>query len=187
MLRPKGEPLQHAKRRTEASTFSRGMRRGFYGKHFSFAENKGDRTVKGSLKIVAWRGLVPQTGGVTSASVPAPKRKPKRVTSAPPPADLSAVAFVTDAQAAAYLGVSIRAVRYLVEEGKLKRVYPRPRSARITAESLTEYRRAIEEGRPPRIWTQPGNVHTPAPAPEPAPAPAPEKKRGLFRWGLGGD
>lgn len=102
------------------------------------------------------------------------------------PADLSAVAFVTDAQAAAYLGVSIRSARYLVEEGKLKRVYPRPRAARITAESLTGYRQAIEEGRPPRIWTQPGNVHTPAPAPEPAPAPAP--KRGLLaRWGLGGD
>lgn len=125
--------------------------------------------------------MIKQTGGMPPKST-----KPK-----PPPAvlpaDLSAVAFVTDAQAAAYLGLSIRSARYLVEEGKLKRVYPRPRAARITAESLTGYRQAIEEGRPPKIWTQPGNVHDQQ-QPAPTPEPQPEKKRGLLsRWGLGGD
>ncbi|MFD2610782.1 hypothetical protein ACFSR9_15275 [Deinococcus taklimakanensis] len=121
---------------------------------------------------------------MTAQPPPAQGRKPKRVTSALPPADLSAVAFVTDAQAAAYLGVSIRSARYLVAEGKLRRVYPRPRAARVTAQSLLEYRAAIEEGRAPKIWTQPGNVHDQAQA---APAPEPEKKKGILsRWGLGG-
>ena len=48
-----------------------------------------------------------------TATAATSKRKPKRVTSAPPPADLSAVAFVSDAQAATYLGLSIRSARYL--------------------------------------------------------------------------
>ncbi|TSA79643.1 helix-turn-helix domain-containing protein [Deinococcus detaillensis] len=112
------------------------------------------------------------------------KTAPKRATWAAPPADLLAVAFVTDAQAAAYLGLSIRSARYLASEGKLKRVYPRPRAARVTTESLHAYRQAIENGTAPRIWSQPGNPHTQvAPAPEPEP-----KKKGLLeRWGIGGD
>lgn len=112
-----------------------------------------------------------------------PKVAPKRMTSAPPPVDLNTVAFVRDAQAAAYLGVSIRTIGYLATEGKLRRVYPRPRAARITAESLTIYRQAIENGTMPKIWSQPGNPHTQTP---PAPEPEPKKKGLLGRWGIGG-
>lgn len=100
--------------------------------------------------------------------------------SAPP---FGGAAFVKDPEAAQYLGLSVRSVRYLVADGKLKRVYPRERSARITVESLLSYREAIEAGRPPRIWTQPGNLHTAAPTPE----AQPQKRGGLLaRWGLGG-
>lgn len=88
-------------------------------------------------------------------------------------------AFVKDQEAAAYLGLSVRSVRYLVTDGKLRRVYPRPRAARVTAESLTAYREAIEAGKAPTIWSQPGNPHS-------APKIAPERKAGLLaRWGLG--
>ena len=67
------------------------------------------------LSHVAPCGTMQQTERVT-ATLPATKKpSPKRVTWAAPPADLLAVAFVTDAQAAAYLGLSIRSARYLAE------------------------------------------------------------------------
>lgn len=99
---------------------------------------------------------------------------------AQPALPFGGAAFVKDQEAAQYLGLSVRSVRYLVTDGKLRRVYPRERSARITVESLLAYREAIEAGKAPRIWNQPGNPHT-------APAPAtPQKKAGLLsRWGLG--
>lgn len=116
------------------------------------------------------------TGSTQQQPAPAPSALP-----------FGGAAFIRDKEAATYLGLCVRSVAYLVTDGKLKRVYPKPRAARLTAESVVEYRTAIEEGRQPRIWTQPGNPHTPAPA-APAPAPEPEKKKGLLsRWGLGGD
>ena len=140
-----------------------------------------------SLRIVALCLAVHHTRPMTMtapAPTKTPRRKPNRVRSSTPP-DLTTVAFVRDSEAARYLGLSLTSVYYLVTEGKLKRVYPRPRAARITVESLTMYREAVEAGQPPRIWTQPGNPHT---APKAAPTPEPEKKKGILgRWGIGRD
>ncbi len=44
------------------------------------------------------------------------------------------------------LGVSRTTVWRLVQEGKLKKVHPTPRSARITRESLLAFLRSLEEG-----------------------------------------
>ena len=99
----------------------------------------------------------------------------------PPLAPFGGAAFIKPAEAAAYLGMSVRSVEYLVAEGKLRKVYPKQRMARITVESLLSYREAVEAGTPPRLWTQPGKPTT-------APAPAPKRKPGLLsRWGLGGN
>jgi hypothetical protein len=109
---------------------------------------------------------------------------PKKLVHAP--ADASALfggAFcVTDQQAATYIGVSVRSVHNMIRDGRLHRVYPNPRTSRITTLSLTAYRDAILNGQLPRIHTQPANPHT-------QPTPAPEKKAvGLLaRWGLGSD
>lgn len=97
---------------------------------------------------------------------------------------LGGAAFVTTQEAAAYLGLCIRSIGNLVSEDKLRKVYPRPRSARITVESLTAYREAVEAGRFPPRWTQPGNPHTATPEPEPQAQP--QKKGFLNRW-LAGD
>lgn len=102
---------------------------------------------------------------------------------AQPAPPFGGAAFVKDPEAAQYLGLSTRSVRYLVTDGLLKRVYPRERAARITVESLLAYREAIEQGKAPRLWSQPGNPHTTAPKPE----AQPQKRGGLLsRWGLGG-
>lgn len=101
------------------------------------------------------------------------------------PAPFGGAAFVKDAEAAAYLSLSPRSVRYLVAESKLRRVYPKPRTARVTVESLLAYREAVEAGKPPRTWAQPGNPHTVIPEPEPQGQP--QRRGGLLsRWGLGG-
>jgi excisionase family DNA binding protein len=44
------------------------------------------------------------------------------------------------------LGVSRTTVWRLVQEGKLKLVYPTPRSSRVTRESLLAFLRSLEEG-----------------------------------------
>jgi excisionase family DNA binding protein len=44
------------------------------------------------------------------------------------------------------LGVSRMTVYRLVKEGKLKLVYPTPRSSRVTRESLLAFLRSLEEG-----------------------------------------
>jgi excisionase family DNA binding protein len=119
----------------------------------------------------------------TQTPAPAPKRKPNRVQRLPVP-DLSAVAFVKDAEAAEYLGLSTRSIYGLAKEGKLKRVYPRARAARITSESLRAYREAVDAGKAPPRWEQPANLYEQTPAP----APEPQKKQGLLsRWGLTGN
>jgi hypothetical protein len=100
-----------------------------------------------------------------------------------PPADASALfggAFcVTDKQAAAYLNISTRSVHNMIADGRLQRVYPNPRSSRITVESLTGYRDALLRGQLPKTWAQIANPYT-------QPVPEPSKRRlGLLeRWGL---
>ena len=44
------------------------------------------------------------------------------------------------------LGVSRMTVYRLVKQGKLKLVYPTPRSSRVTRESLLAFLRSLEEG-----------------------------------------
>ncbi len=103
----------------------------------------------------------------------------------PAPLPFGGAAFVKDSDAALYLGLGVRSIRYLVTEGKLRRVYPKPRAARLTSESVTAYREAIEQGKPPRTWIQPGNPHTTS-SRQPEPKLEPQKKPGLLsRWGLG--
>lgn len=157
--------------------------------------------MRGSLyptlrKIIQLYGKQLKKAGESGAEIVAPRRMVQHhqdmtgsTQHQPAPSGLpfGGAAFIRDKEAAAYLGLCVRSVAYLVTDGKLKRVYPKPRAARLTAESVLAYREAIEEGRPPRIWTQPGNVHDQQ-QPAPTPEPQPEKKRGLLsRWGLGGD
>jgi len=52
--------------------------------------------------------------------------------------------LLTVNEVARALGLSRRTVYRLVEEGKLKRVHPTPRSARITRESLEAFLRSLE-------------------------------------------
>lgn len=47
--------------------------------------------------------------------------------------------LVTIPEAGKQLSVSRRTVYRLIDDGKLKRVYPRPKAARITSSSLTQY------------------------------------------------
>lgn len=54
--------------------------------------------------------------------------------------------LLTVNEVARALGVSRRTVFRLIDEGKLKRVHPTPRSARITRESLEAFLRALEKG-----------------------------------------
>ncbi|MFN4071430.1 MAG: helix-turn-helix domain-containing protein [Thermus caldifontis] len=52
--------------------------------------------------------------------------------------------LLTVNEVARALGLSRRTVYRLVEEGKLKKVHPTPRSARITRESLEAFLRSLE-------------------------------------------
>ncbi|MGM8838506.1 helix-turn-helix transcriptional regulator [Thermus sp. 93170] len=56
--------------------------------------------------------------------------------------------LLTYQEVARALGLSRRTVFKLVAEGKLRRVHPTPRSARITRESLLAFLRSLEEERP---------------------------------------
>lgn len=123
---------------------------------------------------------------MTHVSQPSPApaagaAKTRRAKAKPAPVvvpDLATVAFVRDSEAAAYLGLSVRSVQYLIEEGQLKRVYPRPRAARVTVESLTAYRAKVEAGQAA------GAVKA---AQVKAESEAKEQKRAglLGKWGLG--
>ncbi|BFH76971.1 hypothetical protein TthTF19_21270 (plasmid) [Thermus thermophilus] len=53
--------------------------------------------------------------------------------------------LLTYQEVARALGLSRRTVFKLVAQGKLKRVHPTPRSARITRESLEAFLRSLEE------------------------------------------
>ncbi len=53
--------------------------------------------------------------------------------------------LLTYQEVAKALGLSRRTVFKLVAQGKLKRVHPTPRSARITRESLGAFLRSLEE------------------------------------------
>jgi excisionase family DNA binding protein len=53
--------------------------------------------------------------------------------------------LVTIPRAGKELSVSRRTVYRLIEDGKLERVYPRPRTARITSSSLTKYLERIQQ------------------------------------------
>ncbi|MGC8876948.1 helix-turn-helix transcriptional regulator [Thermus sp.] len=56
--------------------------------------------------------------------------------------------LLTIREVAQALGVSRMTVYRLIRAGRLKRVYPTPRSARITRESLLAFLRSLEEERP---------------------------------------
>lgn len=53
--------------------------------------------------------------------------------------------LLTIKEVAQALGVSRMTVYRLIRAGRLKRVYPTPRSARITRESLEAFLRSLEE------------------------------------------
>jgi len=56
--------------------------------------------------------------------------------------------LLTIKEVAQALGVSRMTVYRLIRAGRLKRVYPTPRSARITRESLEAFLRSLEEAKP---------------------------------------
>ncbi|MFN3369452.1 MAG: helix-turn-helix transcriptional regulator [Thermus sp.] len=56
--------------------------------------------------------------------------------------------LLTIREVAQALGVSRMTVYRLIRAGRLKRVYPTPRSARITRESLEAFLRSLEEAKP---------------------------------------
>lgn len=96
-------------------------------------------------------------------------------------------ALFTTKEACQVLALSQSSVRRLIEEGQLSKVYPRPRSMRITRESLAAH---LEKA------ATPGAVRSSIEATTAAQAQAramveqeqAQKKRGglLSRWGLGG-
>lgn len=56
--------------------------------------------------------------------------------------------LLTIKEVAQALGVSRMTVYRLIRAGRLRRVYPTPRSARITRESLEAFLRSLEEAKP---------------------------------------
>ncbi|BDG17780.1 helix-turn-helix transcriptional regulator [Thermus scotoductus] len=54
--------------------------------------------------------------------------------------------LLTIPEVARALGLSTRTIWKLINEGKLKRVHPTPRSSRVTRESLEAFLRSLEKG-----------------------------------------
>lgn len=101
----------------------------------SLAENIEGLSPSSPSLLIAPRGTLAHTEPMTGTAQPA--------------LPFGGAAFVKDQEAAQYLGLSVRSVRYLVTDGKLRRVYPRERSARITVESLLATGKPSRRGKHP--------------------------------------